>query len=40
LVESSQALSVIEFEESLVKPVSLNFFCTWESSKKALLGMR
>jgi len=27
------------FEESLVKVVSLNFFCSWESLKKTMLGL-
>ncbi len=40
LVESSIIIAGWGFGESLVKVVSLNFFCKWESLKKALLGLR
>jgi hypothetical protein len=39
LVKSSATLYCIGFAQSLVKRVSLNFFCKWKSLKKALLGL-
>jgi len=39
LVKSSVTLYSIGFDQSLVKSVSLNFFCIWKSLKKALLGL-
>jgi hypothetical protein len=40
LVKTSGSLAAIGFEESLVKSVSLNFFCIMKVFKKALLGLR
>jgi len=39
LVKSSIILTGQWFGKSLVKPVSLNFFCKWKRLKKALLGL-
>ena len=39
LVKTSVTLTGQGFDESLVKAVSLNFFCKWKSLKKALLGL-
>jgi hypothetical protein len=40
LVKSSESYSWRGFEGSLVKVVSVNFFCFMKAVKKALLGMR
>jgi hypothetical protein len=39
LAKSSVSFTRYVFDESLVKFVSLNFFCIWKSLKKALLGL-
>jgi len=39
LVKTSVTLAGQGFDESLVKTVSLIFFCKWKSLKKALLGL-
>jgi hypothetical protein len=40
LVKCPESLATIGFEESLVKSVSLNFFCIMKVLKKEMLGLR